>query len=199
MMLLDEDAHPLDLYHEVRTWFDDVDATEPETIAVVAKLRGIDIPRVNLDKLQAVINLRTMALAATDAEVFENTVTAFNGVAPIFGITQDCSPHQLMWGVTVINEVLSELDTPVQWHELVDREPAVYTAAMCFEAGLLRLPPLLAYAQEALLAVVPSTSRELARSWGDHQNDPEVIAHEALVRELDDYVKARAALRSPSG
>jgi len=191
MIIEDEQAHPLQLYREVAAWFEDIDDTEPETLRVVASNRGFTIPRVNLDKVQAVINLRTMAMAATDAEVFENTITAFNDVAPVFGITQDCSPHQLVWGLTVIDEVLNTLNTPVQWHEIVDREPAVYTAAMCFEYGLVRLPPILSFAQEALTSILPPASKDLLSNWEKHSSSVLVKAHEQLIAELDDYIQAR--------
>jgi len=139
-LLASDDANPIKIMLLLDgEWGDDWHDWEPETITQTIEADGIEVAKVNLDKIMALKVLIKTDEFWKSPRVFEKVCLAFAGRMVDWGHIQEPRVHDLAACVAVIERYISEKE----WSDNVQ----TYVAGVAVRDGYVMLPPVLSFAQ----------------------------------------------------
>ena len=139
-----DDIHPM-VYELifVKKYKSDWIYWETETLWWVIKDQfGEDPIPIVKNKIQSLRSLQTTDRFWRERDPFEKATLALNDIIPDFDKSEFLSPSQIAFGVDIAKHIADR--------EYED-EVGYYVAAMCYESGLLFLPPPLSIFQEYII------------------------------------------------
>lgn len=166
--LTDEDLNPISLMLILDSrWEDEWYDWEIETINQTAKMEsGVEIARVNQDKIMALKILNNTFLFFEDPRVFEKVCMSFSGRQVDWGHVQEPKTHEIAACIGLIERYIKE--------KPFSDEIAAYVAASAVRDGFVMLPSVLSFAEFPF-------SKQLAANIGD-----DIIGkQERLMNALD--------------
>lgn len=162
-----DDACGLAIYHAFQQVFgEQVDAWEPESVRLEARDKNLDISQESWDAYQALRSVRLHPVFFWDANVFENTILALDGIPMEPGEIQAPLPPHIAWGVWQVEEF-----EPTEWD--YDYEPVSYVAVACKHYGLVCCPHELCFAEDRLRELTPEHDNlrdEVKKRWSEIQH-----------------------------
>lgn len=183
-LLLDANTPAVVVYVAARAFYGpNVAAYEPDTLWT-----GLDMPELNRDKLMAALTLQTYPSFYWDYRVFGHTCLAFADQAVHTERTPQPLPEHIAAGVNEA-QILFHLDTDAEPE--FDDEVGAFVAAAFAHEGLVTVPPLLLFAEEHLLRILPPEGVELARKVKKtlDEEHPEADQESALGVQLARYLQ----------
>ncbi|NIP67379.1 hypothetical protein GWN63_04850 [Candidatus Bathyarchaeota archaeon] len=170
-LLEEEDANPIKIMLVLdQVWEEDWRQWEPETITQTLEQDGVDVARVNLDKIMALKVLMNTTEFWESPRTFEKVCLAFAGRMVDWGHIQEPRVHDIAACVALVERYIAE-------HEFSD-DVATYVAGCAVRDGYVLLPPVLSFAQFPF-------SNELAFSMGDDVLDVQNQLMDALEEDGD--------------
>jgi hypothetical protein len=157
---------------------------EPEVLADELMTRfSARIPKVNVDKIQAMLTILTTDLFYIDPIVFNGVCQALNNEESDFAIFNPISCEGVAWGIT--EATLNDPDPEATYSDEVSR----YIGVLIEERGLVFPPNIL----KSVATLLPSQG-----DINEYADDPRV--YEALVQvqkansaSIEEYVEKRTA------
>ncbi len=164
---------------------------EPETLELELAQHDVVLSAANQDALHAAMTLRINPAFYWDANVFENTVMAFNHTEVLPDIVQQAHPAEIAWAVFQAHAVVNTTCEQVIPEGMADAdkfdfEAVQYTALACLAEGMIVLPEQLAFAEEALCKHThcdPDLVRDVKKAWEalDKKTLPDAALSEGAV------------------
>jgi hypothetical protein len=139
---------------------------EPESIWLGLRDHGIEIPRVNCNKVLALNVLFTYPAFYWEVNAFEDTALALNNEKVLPEVLQEASPAQLSWAVYEVEILIQSTGQDPEF----DYEPAKYAAVSLHREGFLVTPELLGFAQRELDRLIRGHQElipEIKKRWDE--------------------------------
>lgn len=179
LSLLEEaDANPVKIMLVLdQKWGTEWKGWEPETITQMIKDEGVEVSKVNLDKIMAIKVLVNTGEFWSNPRTFEKVCLAFSSRMVDWGVVQEPRVHEIAACVALIERYIAE--------DTFSDTVAAYVAGAAVRDGYVLLPPSLSFAEFPFYS-------ELAMTMGDEVLDVQRELMEALsndgVDPPDDHV-----------
>jgi len=166
-ILADDDANPVVIMLILsRSWGDEWYDWEIETIIQTARMdAGVEISRLNQDKVMALKVLKNTDRFFKDPRVFEKVCTALSGKQVDWGHIQEPCTHEIAACVGLVERYIKE--------DSFSDDVAAYVAAAAVRDGFILLPSVLSFAEYPF-------SSQLASNIGDEAIDKQQRLMDAL-------------------